>query len=117
MTLLAILAGTALALTGTAPAYAQAKASKGQPDQQADADFDQETYGTFNYADESAGAAFGAGIALLYGTLWVLLQMEQRALVIGSLMLFGMLAAVMVLTRRVDWYGLFGGLRKTAAAA
>ncbi|MBL8113657.1 MAG: IPT/TIG domain-containing protein [Acidobacteria bacterium] len=28
-----------------------------QRDQQADADFDQETYGTFNYADESAGAA------------------------------------------------------------
>ncbi len=64
-----------------------------------------------------AGAAFGAGAALLYGALWVLLQMEQRALVIGSLMLFAMLAAVMVLTRRVDWYGLFAGLRRPAAAA
>jgi inner membrane protein len=57
-----------------------------------------------------AGAAFGAGIALLYGALWVLLQLEQAALVIGSLLLFGVLAAVMLLTRRVDWYAL-GGIR------
>jgi len=62
-----------------------------------------------------AGLAFGAGIALLYGALWVLLQMEQTALVIGSLLLFGVLAAVMVLTRRVDWYALFDGLRRGAA--
>jgi inner membrane protein len=59
-----------------------------------------------------AGAAFGAGAAVLYGALWVLLQMEQTALVIGSLMLFAALAAVMVLTRRVDWYALFGAMRK-----
>ncbi len=59
-----------------------------------------------------AGAAFGAGVALLYGMLWVLLQMEQSALVIGSGMLFAALAAVMVLTRRIDWYALFDGLRR-----
>ena len=59
-----------------------------------------------------AGAAFGAGAAVLYGALWVLLQMEQTALVIGSLMLFAALAAVMVLTRRVDWYALFGAMRR-----
>ncbi len=64
-----------------------------------------------------AGLAFGAGVALLYGALWVLLQMEQTALVIGTLLLFGMLAAVMVLTRHVDWYALFNGLRRPAAAA
>ena len=64
-----------------------------------------------------AGAAFGAGIALLYGALWSLLQMEQTALVIGSLLLFTMLAAVMVATRRVDWYALFDGLRRVPAAA
>lgn len=64
-----------------------------------------------------AGALFGAGIALLYGALWSLLQMEQTALVIGSLLLFTMLAAVMVATRRVDWYALFDGLRRVPAAA
>ena len=59
----------------------------------------------------SAGLAFGAGVGLLYGALWVLLRMEQTALVVGSLLLFGVLSAVMVLTRRVDWYELFRGLR------
>ena len=59
-----------------------------------------------------AGAVFGAGIAVLYGALWSLLQMEQTALVIGSLLLFTMLAAVMVATRRVDWYALFDSLRR-----
>lgn len=52
------------------------------------------------------GALFGAGIALLYGLLYVLLLREQTALVIGSLGLFLALAVVMLLTRRLDWYGL-----------
>ena len=41
--------------------------------------------------------------------------MEQNALVIGSLGLFGALAAVMLLTRRIDWYALFDGWRSSAA--
>lgn len=53
-----------------------------------------------------AGLAFGAGIGVLYGALYALLQMEQTALVIGSVLLFAVLAGVMVLTRRVDWYSL-----------
>ena len=58
-----------------------------------------------------SGALFGAGIALLYGLLYALLQMEQNALVIGSVMLFAALATVMMLTRRIDWYALFARLR------
>jgi inner membrane protein len=65
----------------------------------------------------SAGAAFGAGIGLLYGLLWVLLQREQTALVIGSVMLFALLAVVMVLTRRVDWYALVDGSRRPPSPA
>jgi inner membrane protein len=52
------------------------------------------------------GVLFGAGIALLYGLLYVLLLQEQTALLIGSLGLFIALAAVMLLTRRLDWYRL-----------
>jgi inner membrane protein len=63
-----------------------------------------------------AGLAFGAGVGLLYGALWVLLRMEQTALVVGSLLLFAALTAVMVLTRRVDWYELFRGLRSQSDA-
>ncbi len=62
-----------------------------------------------------SGLAFGAGIALLYGLLYALLQMEQNALVIGSVMLFAALAAVMALTRRIDWYALFARLRTSPA--
>lgn len=52
------------------------------------------------------GAAFGGGIALLYGALYVLLSREQTALVIGALLLFAVLATVMTLTRKLDWYSL-----------
>ena len=63
-----------------------------------------------------SGALFGAGIALLYGLLYALLQMEQNALVIGSVMLFAALATVMLLTRRIDWYALFARLRTPGRA-
>jgi inner membrane protein len=49
-------------------------------------------------------AAIGAGLAGLYAYLYVLLQLEDYALVLGSLGLFALLAAAMALTRRVDWY-------------
>jgi inner membrane protein len=49
-------------------------------------------------------AAIGAGLAGLYSYLYVLLQLEDYALLLGSLGLFGLLSAAMVLTRRVDWY-------------
>lgn len=52
------------------------------------------------------GVPLGAGIALLYGLLYVLLQLEQTALVVGAIALFLVLTAVMVLTRNVNWYGL-----------
>jgi inner membrane protein len=50
------------------------------------------------------GATFGALLAALYTVLYVLLQSEDYALLLGSLFLFAVLAAVMVMTRRVDWY-------------
>lgn len=52
------------------------------------------------------GLAFGSGMALLYGALYVLLSREQTALVIGAVLLFAVLAVVMTLTRQLDWYRL-----------
>lgn len=52
------------------------------------------------------GLAFGGGIALLYTALYVLLKQEQAALVIGAVLLFAVLAVVMTLTRKLDWYRL-----------
>ena len=62
-------------------------------------------YGSFVLRSSRAGALFGAGIAALYGALYALLQLEQTALLLGSMMLFAVLAAMMVATRRIDWYG------------
>ncbi len=52
------------------------------------------------------GLTFGGGITLLYGALYVLLSREQSALVIGAVLLFAVLATVMTVTRRMDWYGI-----------
>lgn len=49
---------------------------------------------------------FGAQLAALYVALYGLLRSEDNALVLGSLLLFGLLAAVMVVTRKVDWHAL-----------
>nr|WP_288355467.1 cell envelope integrity protein CreD [uncultured Pseudomonas sp.] len=51
------------------------------------------------------GAAFGALLAALYGLLYGLLSAEDYALLMGSLLVFGVLGCVMVLTRKLDWYG------------
>ncbi|TPG13277.1 cell envelope integrity protein CreD [Sphingomonas koreensis] len=44
-------------------------------------------------------------LGALYGVLYVLLSLEAYSLLIGSLLLFAALAAVMFLTRRIDWRG------------
>lgn len=44
-------------------------------------------------------------LAALYGVLYVLLGLEAYSLLIGSLLLFAGLAAVMWLTRAIDWQG------------
>jgi inner membrane protein len=64
-------------------------------------------YGAHMLGRARSGLFFGAGMAGLYGMLWVLLQAEQTALAIGSVLLFAVLAVVMVATRKMDWYALF----------
>lgn len=55
-------------------------------------------------------------LVALYGVLYGILQSEDNALMLGSLLLFGVLAAVMVATRRIDWYSVMGN-REVAAHA
>lgn len=50
------------------------------------------------------GTPFGGLMTVLYGMIYVLLSLEQTALLIGTLALFGALTAVIVLTRNVNWY-------------
>jgi len=51
------------------------------------------------------GIGFAGMLTALYGALYGLLLSEDNALLLGSLMLFAILAAIMVITRKVDWYG------------
>lgn len=52
------------------------------------------------------GILMGAALTTLYGYLYLLLRLEDYALLAGSVGLFAMLALVMYLTRRVNWYDL-----------
>lgn len=50
------------------------------------------------------GVGFASLLALLYAILYGLMQAEDIALLLGSGLLFVVLALVMVVTRKVDWY-------------
>ncbi|MFP5390042.1 MAG: cell envelope integrity protein CreD [Gammaproteobacteria bacterium] len=63
-------------------------------------------YLSFVLRDWTRGFGFGAGLTLLYSALYGILISEDNALVLGSLLLFAVLAAVMVATRKVDWYAI-----------
>lgn len=64
-------------------------------------------------ASKVRGMGFAAGLTTLYGLLYGLLSAEDYALLMGSLLVFALLAAVMVLTRRVDWFSI--GSKETVA--
>ncbi|MBI3299413.1 MAG: cell envelope integrity protein CreD [Elusimicrobia bacterium] len=49
-------------------------------------------------------ATVAAVLGVLYAFLYALLCLEDYALLLGSAVLLGVLAAVMYMTRRVDWY-------------
>lgn len=52
------------------------------------------------------GVGFAGGLAALYGMLYGLLSAEDYSLLMGSILLFGLLGVVMMLTRKVDWFSL-----------
>nr|WP_238346359.1 cell envelope integrity protein CreD [Luteimonas saliphila] len=55
------------------------------------------------------GAGFAMTLATLYAALYGLLVSEDNALVLGAGLLFLILAAIMMVTRKVDWYQLSPG--------
>lgn len=52
------------------------------------------------------GVVIGGIAAVCYGLLYLLILSEENALLFGSLSLFVALAAIMVATRKIDWYRL-----------
>lgn len=62
------------------------------------------------------GFFLALGLGGLYGLLYVLLRSEDHALLFGSVFVFACVAAVMIATRRVNWYDLGSTLPPQADA-
>jgi len=58
----------------------------------------------------------GGILTILYAYLYILLQLEDYALLMGSIGLFLVLAIIMYLTRNIDWYSIQQGSIKSANA-
>jgi inner membrane protein len=61
-------------------------------------------YLSFVLRSATRGVGFGAMLTALYAAVYGLLISEDNALILGSLLLFTLLAVVMMVTRKVDWY-------------
>lgn len=65
-------------------------------------------------AQRRAGLLLGGLLGLIYALLYGLVRSEDYALLMGSLALLATVAALMALTRRIDWYTM--GARKLESA-
>jgi inner membrane protein len=63
------------------------------------------------------GIAFAGMLSALYIMLYALLRSEDHGLLLGALLVFCGLAAVMLLTRRVDWYSVGGRATSVGASS
>ncbi|MEH6447405.1 MAG: cell envelope integrity protein CreD [Oleispira sp.] len=57
---------------------------------------------------------FAGLLTLLYFTLYIIVSAEDFALLMGSTLVFIVLAVVMMTTRNIDWYKVEGGLKDSA---
>jgi inner membrane protein len=62
-------------------------------------------YARAHFRKWSSALLFGGILALLYGFIFVLIRLEDTALLVGSIALFLVLALVMFASRKVNWYG------------
>lgn len=67
-------------------------------------------------ASRAVGGVFGITLAALYALLYGILAMEDYALLSGSVFVFGVLAALMLATRHVDFYAVAERLRGQVGA-
>jgi inner membrane protein len=61
-------------------------------------------YSRFILGGSRRSAVLAAVVLMLYGYLYVLLMNQDYALLIGSICLFLVLATIMFITRKIDWY-------------
>lgn len=63
------------------------------------------------------GGVAGAAMSGVYALLYALVLSEDYALLLGAIVLFAALAAVMLVTRRIDWYQLSSSSRPDSVGA
>jgi inner membrane protein len=62
-------------------------------------------YAGWVFDSRRQGWVAGAAFTLLYALIYVLMRLEDWALLVGAVTSFAAIAAVMYFTRRIDWYG------------
>ena len=62
-------------------------------------------YAYGHFKSVKTASVFGLVLSLLYGFTFVLIQMEDTALLLGSIGLFIILALAMYASRKINWYG------------
>jgi inner membrane protein len=62
-------------------------------------------YSKSHFQSWRSAGIFGAVLTALYGFIFVLIRLEDTALLIGSIGLFLILALVMFASRKINWYG------------
>jgi inner membrane protein len=62
-------------------------------------------YAGASFKSSAVGLRALIGLGLLYAAMYVLMTLEDFALLAGSVVAFGVIAATMIATRRIDWYG------------
>jgi inner membrane protein len=62
-------------------------------------------YAKAHFKSSKTAAVFGTILSCLYGFIFVLIRLEDTALLVGSIGLFIVLAIVMFASRKINWYG------------
>ena len=56
------------------------------------------------YVNKKLGITIGAFLIVFYGFMYIILQMQDYSLLLGNIALFIILAVIMFLTRKINWY-------------
>jgi len=62
-------------------------------------------YAGVSFQSAQVGLRALVGLVALYLAMYVLMTLEDFALLAGSVVAFAVIAATMIATRRIDWYG------------
>jgi len=60
------------------------------------------------YAKTNLGLLIGGILILFYGFMYTIMQLQDYSLLLGNIALFIILAGIMLATRKINWYEVFG---------